>query len=305
VIETKSIDRGKAFDVVGELTFEKKLGFLEKGGDVDGMMQAIEGMLLYASHCGQVPEAHPFLLGNPLFPMLMPSMETWNQVLVFTLKAINSRTTISRDGELELEEGRIGNDMLSKWAAVKAFDPLKMSTRDVVVHLSTNVRLQACGVRGTQADSNQVFAGSDTTAIALRAILYFLIKNPAKLEKLRKEIDDADKAGKLSDLISDKESRTELPYLHAVEKEAMRLHPSVGLLLERHVPADGTTLCGKHIPGGTIVGINPWTLQHDPKVFPNPEAFDPERWLETGSNKEQLAVMEKHFFSFGAGSRVW
>lgn len=105
------------------------------------MMEAIEGMLVYASQCGQVPEAHKFLLGNPLFPIIMPQMETWNQVLMFTLKAINSRTRISRDGELELEEGRVGDDMLSKWAAVKSFDPLKMGTRDVVVHLSTNVSL--------------------------------------------------------------------------------------------------------------------------------------------------------------------
>ena len=58
--------------MVGELTFEKKLGFMEKGGDVDGMLEAIEGMLVYASQCGQVPEAHPFLLGNPIFPIIMP-----------------------------------------------------------------------------------------------------------------------------------------------------------------------------------------------------------------------------------------
>lgn len=44
-----------AFDVVGELTFSQKLGFLEGGQDVDGMMKAIEGMLAYASMCGQVP----------------------------------------------------------------------------------------------------------------------------------------------------------------------------------------------------------------------------------------------------------
>ena len=47
-----------AFDVVGELTFNRKLGFLDKGTDVDGMMAAIEGMLVYASLCGQVPEMH-------------------------------------------------------------------------------------------------------------------------------------------------------------------------------------------------------------------------------------------------------
>jgi hypothetical protein len=61
-----------AFDVVGEISFGIKFGFLEKGGDVDGMIALIDGMLLYASICGQVPEAHPFLLGNPLFPILIP-----------------------------------------------------------------------------------------------------------------------------------------------------------------------------------------------------------------------------------------
>ena len=122
------------------------------------------------------------------------------------------------------------------------------------------------------------------------------------MTKLQSEIDDAHKAGKLSNLIQDEEARNQLPYLNAVLKEAMRLHPSVGLLLERHVPAGGAVFCGKHVPEGTIVGINPWVLQHDPEVFPDPESFQPERWLI--ESKEELANMEKHFFSFGAGSRV-
>lgn len=127
-----------AFDVVGEVTFASKLGFLEQGQDVDGMMKAIEGMLTYAALCGQVPEYHKFLLGNPLFSVLMPAMETWNQVLVFTLKAINGRASIKRDGEL-INADTEGRDMLSRWAYVKSSDPLKMSTRDIIVHLSTNV----------------------------------------------------------------------------------------------------------------------------------------------------------------------
>lgn len=146
-----------------------------------------------------------------------------------------------------------------------------------------------------------MFAGSDTTAIALRAILYFLIKNPAKMQKLLEEIDGADRRGELSNPISDREARA-LPYLNAVEKEAMRMHASVGMLLERHVPSGGITLCGQYIPAGTIVGINPWVLQYDSDVFPEPESFLPERWLE--SDSEHLTVMEKSFFAFGAGSRA-
>lgn len=272
-----------AFDVVGEVTFGKKLGFLRTGGDVDTMMGSIAGILAYASLCGQVPELHPFLLGNPLFPVLVPAMEWWNTVLNFTLKAINSRTSIKRGGELGSTEG--GKDMLSRWAAVKEIDPLKLSTRDIIVHLSANV-----------------FAGSDTTAIALRACIYFLIKNPDKMRKTVGEIDGAQDSGKLSHLISYKESTTHLPYVGAVIKEAMRLHPSVGLIMERHVPAGGVEISGTYIPGGTIVGINPWVVQHDPAVYDDPEAFCPERWLTT--DVDRLAKMEASYINFGVGSRT-
>jgi cytochrome P450 len=152
------------------------------------------------------------------------------------------------------------------------------------------------------SQSTNVFAGSDTTAIALRAIIYLLLRNPSKLQKLLEQIDTADAAGLLSNPVSYKETQTHLPYLNAVTKEAMRMHPSVGLLLERHVPAGGVTICGHHIPAGTIVGITGWVLQHDPKVYPNPEVFEPERWIE--NTPEKLQEMERSFLAFGAGSRT-
>ena len=120
------------------------------------------------------------------------------------------------------------------------------------------------------------------------------MKQPEKLKKLLVEIDEAYKKGAISGLISDKEARA-LPYLNAVEKEAMRMHSSVGLILERHVPSEGTTICGQFIPGGTIVGVNPWVVQYDPDVFPDPESFLPERWLD--ADPDHLATMEKSFFT--------
>lgn len=274
-----------AFDVVGEITFAKKLGFLEEGRDIDGMIEAIQGMLAYASLCGQVPEMHPLLLGNPLFPVLMPSMETWNQVLQFTLKAVNSRSSLHRDGELDAAEKGSGKDMLSRWMDIHRSDPEKLSTRDVIVHLSTNV-----------------FAGSDTTAIALRAVLYLLMCHPVVMARVQTEIDSATSNQKLSDPVSYRESITHLPYLGAVLKEAMRLHPSVGLILEREVPKEGMSISGKQIPGGTIVGINAWVLHRNSQIFPDPDSFIPERWME--SSPEALKEMEKSFFTFGAGSRT-
>ncbi|KAJ5267147.1 hypothetical protein N7478_009955 [Penicillium angulare] len=274
-----------AFDVVGEFTFAKKLGFLQEGRDVDDMMSGIQDILVYASLCGQVPEAHKLLLGNPLMPILMPRLESWNKVLQFTLKQVNSRTSLKRDGELEKGDLENGKDMLSRWMTIHNSNPEKMSTRDVIVHLSTNV-----------------FAGSDTTAIALRAIIYFLLRNPKAMNRVIDDIDEADRLGQLSNPISYKESTSRLPYFSAVMKEAMRLHPSVGFILERHVPEGGLMVCDKHIPAGTTVGINAWVLHHDPKVFPDPEEFIPERWLD--SNIEKLKEMEQSFFAFGAGSRT-
>ncbi|KAF2180296.1 cytochrome P450 oxidoreductase [Zopfia rhizophila CBS 207.26] len=287
--EQKSIDLGAwlqyfAFDVVGEVTFAKKLGFLEEGKDVDGIIKTIENILTYAALCGQVPEYHKFLLGSPLFNKMMPAAETFNAVLLFTLKAINTRASIKRDGEL-INADVGGRDMLSRWAYVKSSDPLKMNTRDIVVGLTTNV-----------------FAGSDTTAIALRAIVYYLCKNPSCMAKVVQEIDAADEQGKLSIPITYKETTTVLRYFCAVLKEATRLHPSVGLLMERHVPAEGVTMNGRFIPGGTIVGINPWVTNRDETLFPNPDDFDPERWLTV--DDVQLRQMDNVIeLNFGGGAR--
>jgi len=293
----KPIDLGAwlqyyAFDVVGELTFDLKLGFLDKGADVNGIMAAIQILLAYANMCGQVPYMHRFLLGNPLWNYLIPGMENWNEVLNFTLKAINSRGFIKRDNEeLKAEAGgpgrSAGKDQLSRWYAIKLADPSKLSTRDIVVHTSANI-----------------FAGSDTTAIILRGIIYFLCKNPSTMSRVVQEITSADTAGHLSNPIRYKESTTHLPYTHAALKETMRIHPSVSLLLERHVPPGGATICDQHIPGNTVVGINAWVLHHDAAVFPDPGAFRPERWLPEESSEERLREMEASFFAFGAGART-
>lgn len=272
-----------AFDVVGEVTFSKKLGFLEQGCDVDNMMETIRGILIYSSVCGQVPELHNVLLGNPLIPILLPGAEAWNQVLQFTLKAISLQAPLKENGEIGAEK-LDGKDMMARWMAIHQADPERFSTRDAIVNLSTNV-----------------FAGSDTTAIALRAILYFLMRNPAEMARVMTEIDTAISENKISNPISYHESTTHLPYMGAVIKEALRLHPSVGLILEREVPDSGVDICGKHIPGGTTVGINAWVVNRTEEIFPNPDDFLPARWLE--SSPEELRVMEQTTLTFGAGSR--
>ncbi|KXL41704.1 MAG: hypothetical protein FE78DRAFT_94479 [Acidomyces sp. 'richmondensis'] len=92
-----------------------------------------------------------------------------------------------------------------------------------------------------------LFDGSDTTAIALRAVFYHLMKNLQAYRDLQTQIDNATSSGKLSSPPRYSEA-SQLPFLCATIKEAMRLHPSVGLSMPRLVPLNGIEISGMHIP---------------------------------------------------------
>lgn len=150
-----------------------------------------------------------------------------------------------------------------------------------------------------------VFAGSDTTAISLRAVFYYLLKNPADMQSLLNEIFEQKRNGKFAraDGLVDWKVVRELPFLDAVVKEALRCHPATGLPLERITPKAGITVCGKFIPGGTIIGCNAWTVHNDASVFGEaPKEFRPRRWID--ASQDQRRLMENSILTFGAGSRT-
>lgn len=150
-----------------------------------------------------------------------------------------------------------------------------------------------------------MFAGSDTTGITLRAVFYYLLKDPRKMEALLEELAVESKAGRFSrdDGLVQWEEVRDLPYLSAVINEALRCHPAVGLTLERMVPPGGVTLAGYFIPGGSIAGCSPWVIHQDTEVYGDDAAeFRPERWTE--ATPEQRKKMNSCLLSFGAGART-
>ena len=98
------------------------------------------------------------------------------------------------------------------------------------------------------------------------------------------------------------------------------MHPAVGLLLERLVPQGGADISGVWLPGGTIIGMNPWVAARDRTVYGDDAyAFRPERWLE--ADEQRVKLMERNFLAvcsdvavkhvavadcskFGAGTRT-
>ncbi|KFX94972.1 hypothetical protein V490_04061 [Pseudogymnoascus sp. VKM F-3557] len=285
---TKAFDIGSwlqffTFDALGEINFSEQLGFLETGSDVGKSIGTIDGLLAYLSVIGQAPWLHRFLLGNPILPHVLP-IESSNEVQNFAIKMINKRKSPSSTKEPH-------RDILARLLEVSEKDPSKLTFEEIIALTTTNL-----------------IAGSDSTAIGLRAILYFLCRTPKSYKRLQAEVDGAFDTGALTTPVKYADG-SKLPYLNAVVTEALRAHAATGFVLEREVPEGGVTIAGEYIPAGTIVGINSWVMHANKSVYgEDAESFRPERWLDEENEgeafEERLREMKRCNMAFGAGPRV-
>lgn len=138
-------------------------------------------------------------------------------------------------------------------------------------------------------------AGSDTTAIAINNAMYWLLKNPECLHKLRVEIDNALDE---DEVVAPYDKIKYLPYLRACIDEALRITPPTTFGLPRRTPAEGAPILGEFIPGNTSVSISAYVAHRDPTVFPDPETYNPDRWLD-----ERGRELQPYFITFSAGAR--
>ena len=126
------------------------------------------------------------------------------------------------------------------------------------------------------------------------------MKTPDAMKKLVAEVDDFYFQGRVTGAHIAYNEAIKMPYLVACCKEGMRLHPSVGLGMPRHVPAGGATIAGRTFAAGERVSINAAVVHYDKTVFgPDADSFNPDRWL-TGDG----AMMDRHMLHFGGGSRT-
>ncbi|KAL1862123.1 hypothetical protein Plec18170_000947 [Paecilomyces lecythidis] len=135
-------------------------------------------------------------------------------------------------------------------------------------------------------------AGIDTTGDGLCFLMWELSQphNRHVQERLHLEVKQAPADASLEDL----------PYLDAVVKEALRLAPPIPMSFPRYVPKGGRIIDGYHIPEGTIVSCQPYSVHRlNEKVFPYPDTFWPERWLEPDGANDRNRL----FFAFSTGAR--
>lgn len=121
-----------------------------------------------------------------------------------------------------------------------------------------------------------ILAGSETVATALSGMLYYLLKEPSCLARLRQEIRSSFQNENEINI----NSAAPLRYLNAVLEESMRLYPPVPAALPRMVPEPGQIICDRFVPVGTYVGLPHYSCYRSARNFFEPKVFHPERWLE-------------------------
>lgn len=261
---------------------------MESARDVGNIISTIATIL----EASQIMGLFPSLVSvQPLLASVGGGEKGFQQIMNFAEERIKEAKKDAFHGTSEHGHGRrVAPDFCSKLLALIDSGDGKNTSQvesDMLV-------LGAC--------TSNVFAGSDTTSISLNATLFNIITRPDVLQKLRSELDAAAGRGELS-IIPKFAEVQQLPYLQAVLKEALRVHPATGLPLWREVPEGGVTLCGTWFPAGTNVGINSWVAHRNVDVWgTDADKFRPERWIE--STEEQLKCMNAMFMPFGMGSRT-
>lgn len=199
---------------------------------------------------------------------------------------------------MKFTAGRIRDHKASDTDSRPDFLTRFIRVRDKYPELMTDQRLAAY-------TNTNVSAGSDTTAIALREIVYRLLTHPGALDKFRAELAAVLRArdGVGPDRLVTWAEGQGMRYYQALIKECLRIHPPLGQLIPRLVPPGGTQLCGRFIPEGTVVGCNAWVVHRDKKVYgDDADEFRPERWMD--ADPARLRSMENLGFAFGGGPRV-
>ncbi|RKP05558.1 cytochrome P450 [Thamnocephalis sphaerospora] len=250
------------FDVIGAVSFGQSFG-LQTGGD-HTIIKWIEDSLAI----GILKMGLKGLFRPLFFPQLIRSM---NKLDEFTRKVINARRA----------SGVKHNDILQR---------LLDTVDEETGHGLSDDQLVAESI-------TQLIAGTDTTAVTLTWTMHLLLENPACMQRLYKELQEAIPDPNTKIHYVDVKS---LPYLDGVLHESLRMRPVSAAGSGRTVAKGGVYMAGYYIPEGVELSTSIVAVHALESIFPDAGLFKPERWL---GNNDQVSEMKRSLLTFAMGPR--
>ena len=141
-----------------------------------------------------------------------------------------------------------------------------------------------------------IAGGTESSAVTVEWSISELLKKPEVIVKATEELDRVIGRGRW---VTEKDMPS-LPYVDAIVKETMRLHPVAPMLVPR-LSREDTTVAGYDIPAGTRVLVSVWSIGRDPALWDAPEEFMPERFL---GSRLDVKGQDYELLPFGSGRRM-
>ncbi|XBI22313.1 hypothetical protein VPH35_063343 [Triticum aestivum] len=169
---------------------------------------------------------------------------------------------------------------------------------DVLMDIADDPTLEVkYGRIGVKAFTQDLIAGgTESSAVTVEWAMSELMRRPAAFDAATEELDRV--VGRAR-WVTEKDMPN-LPYIEAIVKESMRMHPIVPLLIPRMAREDAT-IDGYDVPKGARVLINVWAMGRDPELWDAPEDFMPERFL---GSKMGVIGQDLELLPFGTGRRM-
>ena len=157
---------------------------------------------------------------------------------------------------------------------------------------------------------DQLTAGFETSAVALTYLFWELSRHPELQEELRKELLTLESKilfprPSPSRGLPQAKAVDSLPLLEAIVTETLRLHAPIPGIQPRVTPHPSCTLAGYNdIPANIRVNAQAYSLHRNPDVYPDPETWQPKRWLKGVNSESDLEERRRWFWAFGSGGRM-
>ena len=260
--------RFSAVDIVADAVLSENFGLTKRGKDVQGIMKTLDlaSLFLFIGHYGWASNlfvTNPFMTWLDILPL--------GAVFHTAMNAIEERAKSSDDDDDD--DARC--DVASHWLKVLREQPGRLSIK--------KVQAQA---------ANTLSAGSDTVSDASQGFLYYTLRHPQVLARLRGEMQASVERGLCRTTIVSYADAQNLPYLQACIKETLRFFTPFSFNMPRVAPSGGMQIGDRVFPQGTILSINPWVIHRSKEIWgPDAGEFNPERWF-----KPDAVDLEKQYY---------